>query len=113
MSDNDATMLRMGLNENEQGLKSKVVRLVLEHFQATFNKRFGQGFIDKVQWRPAHLLWRYFWLDFLICNFAVAPAVIAFWRGSWDFSLIYMQEIEYLKVGVPCIHNCTIYFNTN
>ena len=78
---------------------SKVVRLLLEHFQATFNKRFGQGLIDDVQRQPASLLWRYFWVDFKVCNFVIAPAVIAFWRGTWDYSLVYMEHVEYLKVG--------------
>ena len=31
-------------------------------------------------------------LDFFVCNFVIAPAVISFWRGVWDYSLIYLEE---------------------
>ena len=90
-----------GVDERKEGtgLKDRIVNLILENFQSAFNKRFNQSFIDDIKSHPSSLLWRYFLLDFAICNFLVAPSVIAFWRGTWDYSIVYLENIEYLKVG--------------
>ena len=81
------------------GVKRTVVKLILENFQSAFNKKISQSFVDNIQLQPSSLLWRYFLLDYIICNFFIAPAVIAFWRGTWDYSLVWIKGIEYFNVS--------------
>lgn len=33
-----------------------------------------------------------FCLDFLACQAFFGPILIAFWRGTWDYSLLYLDE---------------------
>ena len=33
-------------------------------------------------------------LDFFVCNFVIAPAIISVWRGVWDYSLIWLEGTE-------------------
>lgn len=42
--------------------------------------------------RKPKLAWHYF-LDVLICHVVYGPAVIAYWRGTWDYALIYLAQI--------------------
>ena len=48
--------------------------------------------IDKIRHNSVSL-WTRYCLDFIISHFIIAPAVIAFWRGTWDHSTIYWKTV--------------------
>ena len=85
--------------QKEDKTLQKVVTLILDNFQSVFNTRIPLSLRQEIIYkRPWRFLFRYFLADFFISSFIIAPAVIAFWRGTWDYSLIYLEE-RLLDVG--------------
>ena len=79
---------------------SESLNTLLSNFQSNFGK-LSDLCTDKLRHRSSSL-WKRYCLDFLISHFLIAPAVIAFWRGTWDYSWIYLDERLFEDVK---IHN--------
>ena len=69
---------------------SESLNTLLSNFQSNFGK-LSDLCTDKLRHKSSSL-WKRYCLDFLISHFIIAPAVIAFWRGTWDYSWIYLDE---------------------
>ena len=64
--------------------------LILENYQLNFGK-LSDLCIDKVR-KNSDDFWKRYIVDFFICNFIISPCLISFWRGTWDYSIIYMDH---------------------
>ena len=69
---------------------SESLNTLLNNFQNNFGQLSDLS-IDKLRHNSVSL-WTRYCMDFLFCHFLVGPAVIAFWRGTWDYSWIYLDE---------------------
>ena len=75
-----------------KSIPERVVDLLLAHFNITFNTELS----DKTKSHVKSNYWTLFAhyvIDFFICNFVIAFAVVSFWRGVWDYSLIYLENL--------------------
>ena len=71
-----------------------VVTSILDSYQSVFGVTISEPLYNHLKEDGAIRIYvRYFVLDFFACFFIVTPAVIAFWRGTWDFCLEYMKAI--------------------
>ena len=68
-----------------------ILDLVFDNFNDSFNIKLSESCKDTIKSNSCAFFARYV-LDFFVCNFVIAPAVISFWRGVWDYSLIYLEE---------------------
>ena len=70
-------------------MKSKdyKLNLLLENFQLNFGP-LSDLCIDKVKNNESEL-WKRYIFDLFISTFVIAPSVIAFWRGTWDYAIEY------------------------
>jgi hypothetical protein len=76
--------------QQQQQSDTSPLTLVLDNFQANFGELSD---LCKAKIRQnSRGFWRRYVVDFLLCNFLIAPFVISFWRGTWDHSLIYLDE---------------------
>ena len=46
------------------------------------------------------IFWRYLF-DFFACHFIFGPSTLLFWRGTWDYAWVFVQE-GYMKVKEQC-----------
>ena len=67
-----------------------LLELLLDNFQLNFGQlsESAKGRLKSYQGQ----LWFRYILDFFISSFIIAPCVISFWRGVWDYSLIYLER---------------------
>ena len=70
---------------------SASLNTLLNNFQHNFGP-LSDLCIDKIR-HSSVSLWTRYCLDFIISHFIIAPAVIAFWRGTWDHSTIYWKTV--------------------
>ena len=70
---------------------SASLNTLLNNFQHNFGP-LSDLCIDKLRHNSASL-WTRYCLDFIISHFIIAPAVIAFWRGTWDHSTNYWEKV--------------------
>ena len=70
---------------------SASLNTLLNNFQHNFGP-LSDLCIDKIRHNSVSL-WTRYCLDFIISHFIIAPAVIAFWRGTWDHSTIYWDKV--------------------
>ena len=70
---------------------SSMVELIFDNYNCAFNVCLSEDTKRIVRSNLSSFFGRYI-LDFFICNFVIAPAVISFWRGVWDYSLIYLEQ---------------------
>ena len=70
---------------------SASLNTLLNNFQHNFGP-LSDLCIDKIRHNSVSL-WTRYCLDFIISHFIIAPAVIAFWRGTWDHSTIYWETV--------------------
>ena len=82
-------------------MKSLVTNLdlILENYQLNFGK-LSDLCIDKVR-KNSDDFWKRYIVDFFICNFIISPCLISFWRGTWDFSIVYMDHWAF-HVSILC-----------
>ncbi len=66
------------------------LQLVIDNFQNNFGPL--TELCKEKLFNRRQEFWTRYVLDLLICNFVVAPCLISFWRGTWDHSLIYLDE---------------------
>ena len=70
---------------------SASLNTLLNNFQHNFGP-LSDLCIDKLRHNSVSL-WTRYCLDFIISHFIIAPAVIAFWRGTWDHSTNYWEKV--------------------
>ena len=68
------------------------MNLMLDNFDNTFNAELSEKTKTHVQ-SNYWTLFAHYAIDFFICNFVIAFAVVSFWRGVWDYSLIYLENL--------------------
>ena len=69
----------------------RLIDFILSHFNYTFNAQLSDKTKQRVKTNYQYFF-AYYAIDFFICNFIIAPAVISVWRGVWDYSLIYLED---------------------
>ena len=69
---------------------SNSLNTLLNNFQLNFGSLSDLS-INKIRHNSVSL-WRKYCFDWIFCHFIIAPAVIAFWRGTWDYSVIYLDQ---------------------
>ena len=90
-SDRFSTPYFMQRKKMAEDNKSKTAfDILLDNFQLNFGQ-LSDSCLHKLKHHKEEL-WSRYCFDFLICNFVVAPSVISFWRGTWDHSLIYLEQ---------------------
>ena len=87
--------------KKQNNMKSLVTNLdlILENYQLNFGK-LSDLCIDKVR-KNSDDFWKRYIVDFFICNFIISPCLISFWRGTWDFSIVYMDHWAF-HVSILC-----------
>ena len=70
----------------------RLIDFILSHFNYTFNAQLSDKTKQRVKTNYQYFF-AYYAIDFFICNFIIAPAVISVWRGVWDYSLIYLEDL--------------------
>ena len=92
---------RKSRREKKNNMKSLVTNLdlILENYQLNFGK-LSDLCIDKVR-KNSDAFWKRYIVDFFICNFIISPCLISFWRGTWDFSIVYMDHWAF-HVSILC-----------
>ena len=78
-------------SSNKHKVLSSIAQLIFDNYDYAFNVRLSEDTKRIVRSNLSSFLGRYI-LDFFICNFVIAPAVVSFWRGVWDYSLIYLVQ---------------------
>ena len=73
-----------------QAESSKFLNTLLNNFQLNFG-RLSDECKDKLKQNSASL-WTRYCFDFLFCQLIVTVAVTAYWRGTWAYSLIYLDK---------------------
>ena len=54
---------------------------------------------------------RRYGLDCLLCYFVFGPAVVAFWRGTWDFALLNWPVVLEANFEVDNLSKIDLYLN--
>ena len=70
----------------------KLVNVLLTHFNYTFDIELSDNNRKLVLSKYWTLLGHYA-ADFFICNFVISLAVVSFWRGVWDYSIVYFEAL--------------------
>ena len=70
----------------------RLVNVLLTHFYYTFDIELSENNRKLVVSRYWTLLGHYA-ADFFICNFIISLAVVSFWRGVWDYSIVYFDAL--------------------
>ena len=78
-------------NKNPLQKHEKIIDLILTNFDYAFNIKLSEKTKSFIQ-SNYHSFLAHYLIDFLICNFVIAPAIISVWRGVWDHSLIYLDN---------------------
>lgn len=81
------------------------LELLLDNFQLNFGQ-LSESAKTRLKTHQTQIWFRYI-LDFFISSFIIAPCVISFWRGVWDYSLIYLHERYFeedcIKTNLTCL----------
>ena len=76
------------------------LQTLLDNFQLNFGP-MSDACVEKLK-KKSNALWTRYILDFFIGHFIIAPAMISFWRGTWDYSLIYLDEGIFNVIILKC-----------
>ena len=81
------------------------LELLLDNFQLNFGQLSESAKTRLITHQTQ--IWLRYILDFFISSFIIAPCVISFWRGVWDYSLIYLHERYFeedcIKTNLTCL----------
>ena len=86
-------------------MMEQLLDLLLDNFQLNFGQ-LSDAAKQRLKTNASQLWFRYI-CDFFISSFIIAPCVISFWRGVWDYSAIYLQERYFngdcYKTNLTCL----------
>ena len=74
-----------------EDIPQQILDLIFDSFNYGFNIELSEKSKSFVKSNYEAFFVNYF-LDFFICNFVISLAVVSFWRGVWDHSLIFLEE---------------------
>ena len=96
-------------NEN---FSHRLINVLLTHIHYTFDIELSEKNKELVLSKYWTLIGHYI-VDFFICNFIISLAVVSFWRGVWDYSIVYFKALSeqennwvaaFLKLKVIILH---------
>ena len=70
----------------------KLVNVLLTHFNYTFDIELSDKTKNLILSNCSTFIKHYI-ADFFICTFIISLAVVSFWRGVWDHSIVYFEEL--------------------
>lgn len=76
----------------DASVKQGLAALLIEDFQLTYGPVSPRCVAKIKDSGSSSLAWR-FVADFFLCHLIFGPAVIAVWRGTWDYYLIGLDDI--------------------
>ena len=76
-------------NEN---FSHRLIHVLLTHIHYTFDIELSEKNKELVLSKYWTLIGHYI-VDFFICNFIISLAVVSFWRGVWDYSIVYFKAL--------------------
>ena len=78
------------VRESESQLSTKCVKCILDSFELNYGV-LSSDCKDEILQKPGSFLLRHFF-DFLTSFLIITPCIISFWRGTWDYALIYLDK---------------------
>ena len=75
----------------KETFSKKLVNILLAHFNYTFDIELSDKTKNLILSNCSTFIKHYI-ADFFICNFIISLAVVSFWRGVWDHSILYFEE---------------------
>ena len=75
----------------KETFSKKLVNVLLAHFNYTFDIELSDKTKNLILSNCSTFIKHYI-ADFFICNFIISLAVVSFWRGVWDHSILYFEE---------------------
>ena len=91
-------MERQGKENKPRSLQTCVIR----EFEDIFEISLSDETKDRIRSKPCSFYFHIL-LDYLLCIWVFGPAVIIFWRGIWDFTVLKHKEYYevYRKIKIP------------
>ena len=84
-------MSKLATNNTSHTDNKSLTQLFVQDFQLQHGK--GEKAPPKNLETKKHLLFSLFSLDWLLCHLVIGPSVVACWRGVWDYSHVWLEEI--------------------
>ena len=70
----------------------------LDDFQLQYNVGLTLESERSLLGSPWSLAWRLI-ADFILCHAFFGPFLIAYWRGTWDYAIVYSEDIFGVKLN--------------
>ena len=71
-------------------LSYKCTVCILDSFELNYGP-LSDECREKILTKPTAFLWKHFF-DFWASFFIITPCIISFWRGTWDYAVIYLEK---------------------
>jgi hypothetical protein len=74
----------------KKSLSYKCSKCVLDSFELNYGP-LTEDCKDEILKKPTSFMWKHFfdfWASFLL----ITPCIISFWRGTWDYAVIYLEK---------------------
>jgi hypothetical protein len=77
-------------SDGSNKLSSKCVKCILDSFELNYGV-LSSDCKDEILQKPGSFLLKHFF-DFLTSFLIITPCIISFWRGTWDYAVIYLDK---------------------